>query len=205
MHPIVIIMKRIKLFLPTYSTVRQVTTLQPCSVVFTETPSTWYVPYDSQICLHWLRPATSEKPAYLTAHKQKHMHRHGCVTIHRRQAVQSTAKPLFCCSVLIINMSVGTEGTQGGRCRLCSQTKRLTFFFLWQCFVLEDGLSLSVDLCFPCGVLPCAVSLSAWIWNNKTTKPWGDTMIALQFSAIVWLISPRHLALREDELVTNRR
>lgn len=50
---------------------------------------------------------------------------------HNTQKTSSPMQGSVCLSILtliIINMSVGTV-THGGLCRLCSQTKRLTFLF----------------------------------------------------------------------------
>lgn len=154
-----------------------VTTLQPQICVHTvKTSSTWYALCESQLCLHWLQPATWI-PAYLTACKQKC----GDTLARPQQGFSLLLNPCF-------KHEKGSEGILT-LVLFIVPDQEADKCFPWQRFVLEDELSLSVD----CFLVVCVPSLSFCQRGLKKALQWhNDTPEAPHYCLTNYLQNPSH-------------
>ena len=157
----------------------------------------------------WLQPCHLWEPAYLTAYKQKTWTCKGIIVSHhtsRQRRTQTGHYKAYSFAFFLLAPSMKKRQRWGFWLMvnlLWSQNQSADkCFFPWQCFVLEDELSLSADLCFPCCGLPASVIPSVWVLKKEALS---DIMIPLQLSTIVSLIIPRNPTIRKDKLVTIRR
>lgn len=141
---------------------------------FTETSSTWFPLCDSQLCLIWLQPATSE---YL--HTSKHTQINISMSHHTDMQLKIQAghykASLSCLSLLPhIKSTVGILAHEESR-RLYSQTKKLMNVFsdsvlFWRMSYPSLWTCVFLVVCFPALSFCQSESKKNLKWHNDTPE-----------------------------------